>query len=448
MTLLPSTAKLVAPATVAEIELSDPASVNYVSIADANCDELRQALVLVRLHTRPLATIVAETVGGLVDAKSCALAARAALRVAPEGIPLPPRLDRQPLLTASPSASPQTPEDGRQGKTAGVSDPAITVVVATRERPKSLAACLDSLARLDYSNYEVVVIDNAPVMDDTAELVRQRAKLNVRYAREDRRGLAAAHNRGLQLAEGGIVAFTDDDVIVDRRWLTEVAEAFKADTNVACVTGLILAAELQTDAQIMLETHGHFSKGFEQRVFDLYTHRPADPLFPFNAGRLGSGANMSFDRHKLRELGGFDPAIGTGTIARGGDDLAAFFSVIASGFQLVYQPSAVVWHHHRRNPNSLAGQAYGYGVGLGAYLTSAMASYPAFIGRALLHAPAGLAYAFRVDSPRNAHRQGSWPRELSRLEQRGLAFGPIAYGISRWRTRGVRQPPAGRVSGR
>ena len=43
----------------------------------------------------------------------------------------------------------------------------------------------------------------------------------------------------------------------------------------------------------------------------------ADPLFPFTAGRLGSGANMSFDRDILRKLGGFDPAIGTGTVARG-----------------------------------------------------------------------------------------------------------------------------------
>ncbi len=449
VTSLPATAELSAPVTVAEIELSDPASVNYLSIADANCDELRQALVLVRLHTRPLATILVEAAGGVVDVESCAAAAWAALPVPLQGVLPAPRLEPQPPLTAaSPSISPLVPDDGRQGKTARASEPAITVVVATRERPKSLAACLDSLTRLDYSNYEVVVIDNAPVTDDTAKLLRQRAELTVRYAREDRRGLAAAHNRGLQLAEGGIVAFTDDDVIVDRHWLTEVAKGFDADTNVACVTGLILAAELQTDAQIMLETHGHFAKGFEQRVLDLSTHRPADPLFPFTAGRLGSGANMSFDRDKLRELGGFDPATGTGTIARGGDDLAAFFSVIVSGPRLVYQPSALVWHYHRRDPDSLAGQAYGYGVGLGAYLTSAMANHPAFIGRALLRVPAGLAYAFGANSPRNAHRQGSWPHELTRLELKGLIFGPVAYGLNRWRTRGVRRPRANRVPGR
>ena len=109
---------------------------------------------------------------------------------------------------------------------------------------------------------------------------------------------------------GEIVAFTDDDVIADRYWLTEIARAFEIDVNVACVTGLIMAAELQTHAQVLLESHGGLGKGFEQRVVDLGNHRPANPLFPFTAGQLGSGANMSFRRDRLRELGGSDPAVG------------------------------------------------------------------------------------------------------------------------------------------
>jgi GT2 family glycosyltransferase len=290
----------------------------------------------------------------------------------------------------------------------------------------------------------VIVVDNDPVTDNTAKLVSQRAKPGVRYVREELRGLAAAHNCGLTLAEGEIVAFTDDDVIVDRHWLTEIARAFEIDANVACVTGLIMAAELQTHAQVLLESHGGFGKGFEQRVVDLGNHRPANPLFPFTTGQLGSGANMSFRRDKLRELGGFDPAIGAGTVARGGDDLAAFFTVIASGLSLVYQPSALVWHRHRQDFGSLRRQAYGYGVGLGAYLTSALAHHPAFGGQALRRAPAGLAYAFGAKSPRYAHIRDVWPRELSRLEWYGLASGPFAYGLSRWRTRGTCRPRADR----
>jgi GT2 family glycosyltransferase len=422
MTLRSPVAGLIAPVTVAEIELADPVTVTPISVAHADDGGARQALVLVRLHTQPMATIVVDAPGGMVDAESCAAAAWAAVGTAP---------DTNPGPETTPTRAPT---------------PSVTVVVATRERTGRLAACLDSLARLEYADYEVVVVDNDPITDDTANLIRHRAEPGIRYAREDRRGLAAAHNCGLQLAEGTIIAFTDDDVIVDRHWLTEVVRAFQADTDVACVTGLILPAELQTPTQILLEAHGNFSKGFEQRVFDLGAHRPADPLFPFNTGQLGSGANMSFDREMLRKLGGFDPAIGAGTYARGGDDLAAFFAVITSGHRLVYQPSALVWHHHRRDFDSLAGQAYGYGVGLGAYLTSALANHPASVSRLLHSAPAGLAYTFRASSPRNAYLQDFWPGHLKWLERRGLVFGPVAYGISRWRTRGARRPnPATRA---
>jgi GT2 family glycosyltransferase len=435
---LSSTAGLVAPVTVAEIDLETPASINYVSVAEADCDEIRQALVLVRLHGRPLTTIVVDARAGLLDAESCTAQAWAVLRTA-DSVPGSACLAEQDLTAETcPEAALAASEAPQPGEVVPVSALPITVVVATRERAKSLSRCLNSLARLDYPDYEVVVVDNAPLTDSTAKLLQQRPERNVRYVREDQQGLAAAHNRGLEVAEGAIVAFTDDDVIVDRRWLTEIASAFRADTDVACVTGLIMAAELQTQAQVMLEAHGHFGKGFEQRVMDLGAHRPADPLFPFTAGKLGSGANMSFDRDKLRAMGGFDPAIGAGTVARGGDDLAAFFTVIASGFRLIYQPTALIWHHHRRDFDSLTAQAYGYGVGLGAYLASSLYRHPTSIGRALRQAPGGMAYAFGANSPRNATSlQSDWPRELTRREWRGLVYGPIAYGLSRWKTRKV-----------
>ena len=444
MTLLSPVAGLLAPVTVAEIELADPVTVNHISVANADHGGARQALVLVRLHAQPVATIVVDAPGGVVDGESCAAAAWAALGTAPAASLQPGGLRLQKLVTTESQSI--GPRSQLEAKAARASTPSVTVVVATRERTGSLAACLDSLARLEYPNYEVVVVDNDPITDDTAKLVRHRAEPGIRYAREDRRGLAAAHNYGLQLAEGTIIAFTDDDVIVDRHWLTEVARAFQADTDVACVTGLILPAGLQTPAQILLEAHGNFSKGFEQRVLDLGAHRPADPLFPFNTGQFGSGANMSFDRDMLRKLGGFDQAIGAGTFARGGDDLAAFFAVIASGHRLIYQPSALVWHHHRQDFDSVAGQAYGYGVGVGAYLTSVLARHPASVGRALHCAPAGLAYALCATSPRNAYLQGIWPRHLRRLERWGLLFGPVAYGISRWRTRGAGRPYAGKLT--
>jgi GT2 family glycosyltransferase len=419
VTFLRSLADLVPPVTVAEIELAEPVTVRYQSVAASDESvHVPRAFVLARLHGIPAGVIVVDAPGGEVAASSCA-------RVAWESL--------GPDLRAL-----SRPDQDRT-----VEEPPISVVVATRERPDRLAACLDSLARMEYPNFEVLVVDNDPVTDATFRLVAERRESNVRYAREYRRGLAAAHNCGLQHVDGIIAAFTDDDVTVDQKWLTEVARAFQADPDVACVTGLILPSELQTQAQLMLEAHGHFSKGFQQRVVDRNRRRPPDPLFPFTTGQLGSGANMSFHRDTLRALGGFDPATGAGTFAHGGDDLTAFLSVLVAGYCLVYQPTALVWHCHRRDLASLRGQAYGYGVGLGAYLTSALTSHPALVWQALRRAPAGLVYAFHPASPRNTQRGDAWPLELTRLERRGIAFGPVAYGVSRWRSWAARRPRSG-----
>jgi GT2 family glycosyltransferase len=436
-----SVSGLVAPVTVAQIELSDPVSVTHISVADFGPDSegsIASALVLVRLHGQPIGTVLVDAPGGKVDESSCVKVAWTSLEreisehLATDGLPFETQVPGRPQ-----GAAPQCEQQA-----VPIPDPApsVTVVVATRERQALLATCLDALAELDYPNYDVVVVDNAPVTDQTERLIADTYP-HVRYVREDQPGLAAAHNCGLRAATGSILAFTDDDVKVDRRWLAEIVRAFQADTDVACVTGLILPAELQTRAQIMLEAHGHFGKGYQQRIFDLKDNRPDDPLFPFTAGQFGSGANMSFNTEMLRAIGGFDQATGTGTVARGGDDLASFFAVIASGHRLVYQPAALVWHRHRRDLESLSNQAYGYGVGLGAYLASALAAHPASLGRAIYRAPAGLAYAFRKSSRLDTHLQSEseWPRELSRLERRGLAYGPLAYGISRWRTHGTRR---------
>jgi GT2 family glycosyltransferase len=287
---------------------------------------------------------------------------------------------------------------------------------------------------VQYPEIEVVVVDNDPSNSASADLIASTyAARGVRYVREDRRGLAAAHNRGLEVASGELLAFTDDDVVVDRHWVAAIAAAFTNTDGVGAVTGLIMPGELRTSAQVALERHGRFSKGFEPQTFDLGRHRPADRRYPLALGRCGSGANMAFDRQCLHRLGGFHPALGTGTVAKGGDDLAAFFDVLTSGSRLVYEPAALVWHWHRDGETALARQVYGYGVGLGAYLTHALATQPA------VAVPTALRAAW-PNSVREPRRSMDAPEDLKRLARRGAMIGPLAYAASRWQARPGRRP--------
>jgi O-antigen biosynthesis protein len=227
-----------------------------------------------------------------------------------------------------------------------------------------------------------------------------------------------------------IVAFTDDDVIADPQWLSALASNFVSDA-VGCTTGLILPAELDTRAQYWTERHGGFGKGFERRVFDLAENRPSGALFPFAAGSMGSGANMAFRTRILREIGIFDAALGAGTAARGGDDLAAFVSVIRAGYQLVYEPAAIVWHRHRRSEAGMQNQAYGYGVGLGAYLTKFALEDPSVLLHYLKALPAAAAHLLNPASDKNARLPDDYPVSWKWRERLGILAGIPAYLKSR-----------------
>ncbi len=308
-------------------------------------------------------------------------------------------------------------------------NPKVSVIIATHNRPSGLRQCIDSLLKQDYPNFEIVVSDNAPADDASRDLVHKIYGSNnlVKYVRDDLPGLGRAHNAGLSVAQGEIIAITDDDVTVDPRWLASLCVEFAADAKVGCVTGMILPAELETRAQFWTEKHGGFGKGFERQVFDLAKNRRSGRLYPYTAGQFGSGANMAFRTDALSKIGGFDAALGAGTKTRGGDDLASFVDVIQAGYRLVYQPQALVWHLHRREEVGIEKQAFNYGMGLGAFLGRALKKYPQAGRQLFLALPEGLRHMMGSSAPKMKRLPDDYPRGLVWRERIGILAGIVAY---------------------
>jgi len=422
------------PARVLNLELSQPLP-DLAGFDPASNNTYRRALVLVRLHTRPLGVVELDLTHPL-NASEIAHQIWQALGSAIRSYLQAEALPMVDGLTAAGLAGGDRPACVAESAWLGAATPLVSVVIATHNRTASLALTLDSLLALDYPAYEIILVDNAPSNTTTADLIQQRYGHlpQVRYVREERPGLAIAHNRGLQEVTGQIVAFTDDDVIVDRHWLTALVGGFALADDVACVTGMIAPAELETPTQGWIEQFG-FSKGFQRRIFDLDQYRPATPLYPYAAGTFGSGANMAFRSAVLRQLGGFDPALGAGSLALGGDDLAAFFQVIVHGYKLVYEPAALVQHWHRREYAGLRRQAYGYGVGLTAFLTKTLLERPSRLWTLVRSARQGVRMVRQLRSPKHMPDAQGYPQELTTLERRGMLYGPVAYLRSRWRIR-------------
>jgi hypothetical protein len=348
------------------------------------------------------------------------------------------------------AALPAATDAPAPARPAGVTLPSVSVVIPSMlERLDGLRACLRSLAAQDYPGFEVIVVDNRPEGSPPMEIE------GARIVREPRPGISAARNRGLATATGEIIAFTDDDVVVDPAWLLAIAVRMLVHPEEACVTGLALPSELETPAQIGLE---EYYGGFGPRVYEPVSHRMRAPrgtgalMGPatvdalgtdgqvrrsfslYAAGSFGPGANMAFRTAILRELGGFDLALGAGTACRGGEDLVMFARLAWRGHAVGFEPAALVHHTHRRDEAALERQIEGYGLGFGALLTALVLEDPRHLGRMLgtaRRAVAMMIAGYRDKAAAGDGEHNPRNRELARMELRGMAVGPLTYLRSR-----------------
>ncbi len=308
------------------------------------------------------------------------------------------------------------------------SDP-VTVVIATRNRPESLARCLRAVLASDHPALSVVVVDNDPPDELTRDAVAAAGSPRVRYVREPRRGASVGRNRGLAEARTEIVAFTDDDTEVDPAWASRIAGAFAADPELACVSGPVLAARLGSPEERAADVALAWNKGFTPRRFTL-AEPPADsPIFPFAPGLFGIGANLAVRAGAARAVGGFDEAMGPGTPTHGGEDCEFLVRMILAGNVLGYAPGAYLWHHHRPDQAALRKQMEGYAVGLGSFLAKVALS-PQGRSVALRRLPAAVA-RLRHISDREAGAGVAMPADADQTRNRGLLNGPRAYLRSR-----------------
>jgi GT2 family glycosyltransferase len=232
----------------------------------------------------------------------------------------------------------------------------VSLVICTSNRPERLAQCLASVRGLSPQPSEIIVVDNDPSSDVTRRLTEQFR--GIRYVAEPRRGLSAARNTGIRHCTTGIVAFTDDDVIVHAAWIGAIRAAFR-DPAVMAITGLVLPAELATAAQFVFQSDapdsgwGYSAVDFDPAFFARMKHLAA-PVW-----RMGAGANMAFRRDAFDRVGLFDERLGAG---RSGcsEDSELWYRLVAEGHRCRYTPRAVVFHYHRSDWEALRSQMYSY----------------------------------------------------------------------------------------
>ena len=221
----------------------------------------------------------------------------------------------------------------------------ISIILCTYNRASRLASVLDALAKLEAAaglSHEILVVDNNSY-DGTRAVVdaAMTARPGIRYAFESRQGLSWARNKGIEEARGGLVAFTDDDVVVDPGWLSALARAYRQHPQVGFGGKILPVWDFIPPPWFVGSGPFNMLRGGVVVGHDL-----GDEPLEYREGMMTPvGANMAFRREAFARHGLFRTDLGkTGKKAFFGEDAEFCGRLLRAGEKLLYLPQAVIRH--------------------------------------------------------------------------------------------------------
>lgn len=182
----------------------------------------------------------------------------------------------------------------------GRTDPTITVAIPTRNRAPEAVQCLESVSRVTYPQWDVLVIDQSDGDDTELAIASVCDRLpRLQYTRMNVTGLTRARNLALRSASGEILAFIDDDCTVDPNWLHAIAVAVERHPEVSLIFGQVHPAP-HDPRQCFIPGH------------ELSRERVLDGRLAFLQAGSIMGASMYLRREVCRSVGPFDVYAGPG----------------------------------------------------------------------------------------------------------------------------------------
>jgi len=218
----------------------------------------------------------------------------------------------------------------------------VSVVVATKDRSSYLRDLLKSLLYQEFKNFELIIVDDSENdyhrRMNHAYVRSISSRLKVRLIRNERNiGIPRSLNKGVSVAKGSIVAFTDDDCIAHPSWLSNLVKWYRY-RSIGGVGGKVIPIEMDAIWSV---------KELKEDVDIGRVSWNGDVISNFDLGKgpiivdCLSGANMSFKREVILEVGGFSP-IYKGNSYRFESELS--YRIRKLGYKIVYDPEAVILH--------------------------------------------------------------------------------------------------------
>lgn len=239
----------------------------------------------------------------------------------------------------------------------------MSVVVPTRNRPELLRQLVDSILAGDSVPAEIVIADQSA---DPIELTSTRDGVTIRHLRLSQVGASHGRNAGVAVAQHELIAFVDDDIVVEPGWLARLVAALEDAPFGSAVTGTVRSgASVGSSPSVTRRTQ-----------FEVFAGRPGqDPL---------CGGNMAVHRAALEQVGIFDERLGGGARFPAAEDNDLGFRLLESGREIRFVPDAVVHHMRGRTAGERRRIDWGYGLGQGAYYAKHMRLGDSYMWRRFL----------------------------------------------------------------
>ena len=217
-----------------------------------------------------------------------------------------------------------------------VDSPKISVAICARNEEDHIGETLAALRKVDYPDFEVIVVDDGST-DSTAAIAR---RFGAQVISTENRGLSSARNTAMEAATGEIVAYIDGDAYPDPHWLRYLAYTFSTTSHVG-----VGGPNIHPPGDGM--------------IAECVANAPGGPIHVLLSDSEAEhipGCNMAFRRNALLQVGGFDPQF-----RAAGDDVDLCWRLQERGWTLGFSPAAVVWHHRRDRIGDYWKQQKGYG---------------------------------------------------------------------------------------
>jgi glycosyltransferase involved in cell wall biosynthesis len=238
----------------------------------------------------------------------------------------------------------------------------ITLVVSTRNRVHDLPDLFDSLRENDGDLFELLVVDQSTNEDSKRyieEYLKKYPDFDLRLVTTDTKGLSISRNIGIANAKYDVILFTDDDCVIDKNFISNVAKVFE-DSEVQAYCGRVepyiaegtvmpknyepVACVLRKEKKIFSELHSN----------DFFT--------------IGSGNNMAYRKKLFEKIGVFEPKLGAGGKLKSAEDIEFFYRILKNRISITYSPDPFVYHKQWRRTSTLISTSYMYFFGIGAVL--------------------------------------------------------------------------------